>query len=94
MAIGAGKHASRRKDHIVSQEIVEGDWVLVCETNERGQIVAVFDKGERFMVKIDATEAWPFPKNVHVMIEKIRKIKKPKPREKVWYQVNLFGENE
>ena len=66
---------------------------MVCETNERGQVVAVFDKGERFMVKIDATLSWPFPKNVHVMIEKIRKIKPPKKKETVWYQVNLFGDD-
>lgn len=77
----------------MNQEIVEGDWVLVCETNERGEVIAVFDKGERFIVKIDATESWPFPKTVHVMIEKIRRIKKPKQKEKpMWYQVDLFGD--
>lgn len=76
----------------MSQQIGEGDWVLVCETNERGQVIAVFDKGERFMIKIDATEAWPFPKSVHVMIEKIRKINPPKKRQPVWYQINLFGD--
>ena len=74
----------------MSQQIGEGDWVLVCETNERGQVIAVFDKGERFMIKIDATEAWPFPKSVHVMIEKIRKIRPPKPEELKWEQPNLF----
>jgi hypothetical protein len=76
----------------VSQEIVEGDWVLVCETNEKGQVIVVLDKGERFMVKIEGNLSWPFPKTVHVMVEKIRKIKPPKKKEAVWYQVDLFGE--
>lgn len=76
----------------MSQEIVEGDWVLVCETNERGQIVVVLDKGERFMVRIDSSVNWPFPKTVHVMVEKIRKIKPPKKQEVVWHQVDLFGD--
>ena len=77
----------------MSPEIKENDWVLVCETNERGQVVAVFDKGERFMVKIDATEKWPFPKMVHVMVEKVRKIRPPKKEAgPKWYQVKLFGD--
>jgi len=77
----------------VSPGINEGDWVLICETNEKGEVISVFDEGERFMVKILATEKWPFPKTVHVMVEKVRKIKTPKKESPVkWYQVDLFGE--
>lgn len=75
----------------MSPEIKENDWVLVCETNERGKVIEVFDEGERFMVRIEATEKWPFPKTVHVMVEKVRKIKTPKEEPK-WYQINLFGD--
>lgn len=76
---------------MVSQEIVEGDWVLICETNEKGQVIVVLDRGERFMVRVEGNLSWPFPKNVHVMVEKIRKIKPPKKKEQLWYQVDLFG---
>lgn len=73
--------------------IIENDWVLICETNERGQVISVFDEGERFMVQIGATEKWPFPKTVHVMVEKVRKIRPPKKDDSPkWYQVNLFGD--
>lgn len=81
----------RYEGGIVSQEIVEGDWVLICETNEKGEVVVVLDQGERFMVRVEGTLSWPFPKTVHVMVEKIRKIKKVKNDLK-WYQINLFGE--
>ena len=77
----------------MAPEINENDWVLICETNERGQVISVFDDGERFMVKIDATERWPFPKTVHVMVEKVRKIRPPRKEDNPkWFQVNLFGE--
>lgn len=72
-------------------EINAGDWVLVCETNERGCVIEVFDDGERFLLSIEATEKWPFPKRVHVMVEKIRKINPPKQkREEVLGQQKLF----
>jgi hypothetical protein len=68
------------------------DWVLVCETGEKGQVLDVFDDGERFLLSIPKTEKWPFPRRVHVMIEKIRKIRPPKPEELMpkWEQPNLF----
>jgi hypothetical protein len=77
----------------VSQEIVEGDWVLICETNEKGEVIVVLDRGERFMVRVEGTLAWPHPKTVHVMVEKIRKIKPPKQKVSIWFQVDLFGGN-
>lgn len=77
----------------MSQEIVEGDWVLICETNEKGQVVVVLDRGERFMVRVEGNMTWRFPKTVHVMVEKIRKIKPPKKKPTFWYQVDLFGDN-
>lgn len=72
--------------------IGEGDWVLICETNERGCVIEVFDEGERFLVNIPKSDKWPHPKRVHVMIEKIRKIKTPKPEapELHWEQTDLF----
>lgn len=72
--------------------IKEGDWVLVCETGEKGQVIEVFDEGERFLLNIPKSEMWPYPKRVHVMIEKLRKIRPPKP-EKLgleWKQESLF----
>lgn len=59
-------------------EINAGDWVLVCETNEKGQVIEVFDEGERFLLLVPKTDRWPFPKRIHVMVEKVRKIRPPK----------------
>lgn len=72
--------------------IKEGDWVLVCETGEKGQVVEVFDDGERFLINIPLTDGWPYPKRVHVMIEKLRKIRTPKPEKQGlnWEQQGLF----
>lgn len=77
--------------------IVAGDWVLVCETNERGCVIEVFDDGERFLLSIPLTDGWPYPKRVHVMVEKIRKIRPPKEKkvrkiELTWKQACLFEE--
>lgn len=75
-------------------DIGKGDWVLICETSERGIVDEVFDKGERFLVSVEATEKWPHAKRVHVMVEKIRKIRPPKPVKKkmYWEQRGLFEE--
>jgi hypothetical protein len=72
--------------------IVEGDWVLICETNDRGVVQTVYDEGERFMVIVQGTSKWPHPKRVHVMVEKIRKINPPKPskEESKWNQISLL----
>jgi hypothetical protein len=72
--------------------IVEGDWVLICETNEKGMVETVLDEGERFIVAVAATTEWPYPKRLHVMIEKVRKIKPPKPEkpEIKWHQITLI----
>lgn len=72
--------------------IGEGDWVLVCETNDKGHVIEVFDDGERFLINVPPTNEWPFPKRMHVMIEKIRKIRPPKEEkpELHWEQPNLF----
>ena len=59
-------------------EIRAGDWVLVCETNDKGCVVEVFDEGERFLLEIPKKVDWPFTRRVHVMVEKIRKIRPPK----------------
>jgi hypothetical protein len=75
----------------MTQPVIKADdWVLVCETGEKGQVLEVFDEGERFLLIIAKTEKWPFPRRVHVMIEKIRKIRPPKPEELNWEQPNLF----
>jgi hypothetical protein len=76
----------------MTPEIEEGDWVLVCETNEKGCVTEVFDEGERFLLHIPANDKWPFPKRMHVMIEKIRKIRPPKEEkpELYWEQPKLF----
>ena len=71
--------------------IKQGDWVLVCEMNERGCVIEVFDEGERLLVNLPQTDAWPFPRRVCVMIEKVRKIRTPKPEKpKKWEQQGLF----
>lgn len=69
-----------------------GDWVLVCETNERGCVIEVFDEGERFLLEVMPNDQWPFPRRVHVMVEKLRKIKPPKPPKfgVKWKQETLF----
>lgn len=67
-----------------------GDWVLVCETGEKGCVLEVFDDGERFLLEVPPNEKWPFTKRIHVMVEKIRKIRPIKPTGKVWKQSTLF----
>lgn len=73
-------------------KINEGDWVLICETGERGQVIEVFDDGERFLLSIPPTDQWPHQKRMHVMVEKLRKIRTPKPEkpELKWEQQGLF----
>jgi hypothetical protein len=76
----------------MAPEIVEGDWVLICETNEKGVVEAVFDKGERFLVVVEGDKEWPHPKRFHVMVEKLRRIRTPKPKklEVKWHQITLL----
>lgn len=76
----------------MNPSIVEGDWVLICETNEKGMVETVLDEGERFIVVVAATAEWPYPKRLHVMVEKVRRIRTPKPEkpEIRWEQQGLF----
>jgi len=74
----------------MAPEIVKGDWVLICETNERGQVEAVFDKGERFLVVVQGNKEWPHPKRFHIMVEKLRRIRAPKKQEVKWHQITLL----
>lgn len=73
-------------------QIGMNDWVLVCETGEKGVVIEIFDEGERFLLSIPQTDKWPYPKRVHVMIEKIRKIRPPKIKNSklYWEQADLF----
>lgn len=73
--------------------INEGDWVLICETGERGRVIDSKDRGERFLVEVPPTEKWKYTKRVHVMVEKIRKVKPPKIK-KVVIQLSLFIKEE
>lgn len=77
---------------MTAPKIEVGDWVLICETSEKGCVIDVFDKGERFLLNVQQTNGWPFPKRVHVTIEKIRKIKTPRPEKPQidWSQESLF----
>lgn len=72
--------------------IKEGDWVLICETGDKGFVTQVFDDGERFFVSVAGTPEWPYAKHFHVMIEKVRKIRPPKEEkpEIRWDQPQLF----
>lgn len=72
--------------------IEKGDWVLVCETNDKGFVIEVFDDGERFLINVPPSPDWPHPKRMHVMIEKLRKIRPPKEEkpEIRWDQPQLF----
>ena len=70
--------------------ITEGDWVLICETGERGLVIAARDRGERFLVEVPASEKWKYSKRVHVMVEKVRKVKPPKPAKTSELQLTLF----
>ncbi len=55
--------------------IVVGDWVLICETKDKGIVVAAMDQNERFLVHVPPTQKYHYAKQVHVGIEKVRKIK-------------------
>jgi hypothetical protein len=52
-----------------------GDWVMICETGDKGVVIAAMDQNERFVVQIPPTAKWLHVKQVHVGIEKVRKIK-------------------
>ncbi len=69
--------------------IQEGDWVLICETGEKGVVIKVYDEGERFLVDLPLVDGQPFHRTAHVMIEKIRKIRPVKEKIK-WKQESLF----
>jgi hypothetical protein len=73
--------------------INEGDWVLICETGERGKVIDSKDRGERFLVEVPPTDKWKYTKRVHVMVEKIRKVNPPKIK-KVVIQLKLFIQEE
>ena len=70
-------------------EIKVGDWVLVCETGDKGEVESVMDNGERFLIVVPKTKEWPYPKRMHVMIEKIRKIRTPE-KASFWDQLSIF----
>jgi len=41
----------------MTQPVIKADdWVLVCETGEKGQVLEVCDDGERFLLSIPKTE--------------------------------------
>lgn len=72
--------------------INRGDWVLICEISERGEVIEVFDDGERLLVLVRESEKCQHPRKFHVSVEKVRRIKKPKENKliKLWKQTNLF----
>jgi len=91
MEIRASKPQVRGKGDAMTQPVISvGDWVLVCETSEKGQVIDVFDEGERFLISIPKSDKWPYPRRAHVMIEKIRKIRPPKEEGPKWEQPTLF----
>jgi ribosomal protein L24 len=69
--------------------IKKGDWVLVCETGDKGEVESVLDEGERFVIVLPKTPDWPYPRRMHVMVEKIRKIRTPS-KASFWEQLKFF----
>lgn len=59
--------------------LVEGDWVLIQKTGETGIIEKTMDDGERLWVRVPSKTDWPFPRWVHVPVDKVKRIRPPKP---------------
>ena len=63
----------------------ENDKVKIIKTGEIGYVDRVLDGGERVMVRIPASDNWPYPHHVYAVKENVQrtadkpKSKKPKP---------------
>ena len=59
------------------------DKVKITETGEIGYVAQVMDGGERVMVRIPSSTAWPFPSYVYLDKEKIKRYRAAKPESTV-----------
>ena len=60
----------------------QNDKVKVIKTGEIGYVERVFDGGERVMVRIPASDGWPYPHHVYAVKENLHHFNdKPKPKE-------------
>ena len=59
----------------------ENDKVKIIKTGEVGYVERVFDRGERLMVRIPASDDWAFPHHVYVDKDNVQLANdKPEPR--------------
>ena len=59
----------------------ENDKVKIIKTGEVGYVERVFDRGERLMVRIPASDDWAFPHHVYVDKDNVHlATDKPEPK--------------
>ena len=59
----------------------ENDKVKIIRTGEVGYVERVFDRGERLMVRIPASDGWAFPHHVYVDKDNVHHVTdKPEPK--------------
>jgi hypothetical protein len=59
----------------------QNDRVKVIKTGEIGYVERVFDGGERVMVRIPASNGWPYPHHVYAVRENLHYAhEKPEPK--------------
>jgi hypothetical protein len=54
------------------------DQVRIVDTGEIGYVERLLDSGERVMVRIPASDGWPFPHHVYAVKEKVQRVAKGK----------------
>lgn len=57
--------------------LAEGDWARLI-SGEIGVVEKCLDGGERLWIRIPSTTNWPFPRWVHALSEKVKRIRPPK----------------
>ena len=60
--------------------LTEGEWVRL-DSGEIGIVERRLDGGERLWIRIPSVTDWPFPRWVHIVSEKVKRIRPPKPPE-------------
>jgi len=55
--------------------------VMIVDTKEVGYIERVLGNGDRYMVRVPASDGWPYPHHVYVDKERVRSVAKVKNEE-------------
>lgn len=57
----------------------KGDWVLIRSTKEIGIVEKTMDDEDQLWIRIPSQTDWPWPRWVHIHMDKVRRTRPPKP---------------